>query len=119
MQLTAQRIALDLHEAGFAVQVSSFSTAQSQLALVKIPMQGSDPAAILEQMLRALGQSEPVTARLPEALYKTERDFLDRHTAIPLLDLPRAYATGPRVRDFHLRADGTPDLASTSLEGVQ
>jgi hypothetical protein len=42
--------------------------------------------------------------------------LIDRHTLVPLLNLPRAYATGARMRDFHLRADGEPDLAAASLE---
>jgi peptide/nickel transport system substrate-binding protein len=119
MQLAAQRIALNLHEAGFTVQVSSAPGAQAQLTLRKIPLEGADPAAALEDLLRAFGQNDPVADEGPVALYRIEREFLDRHTVIPLLDLPRAYATGARVRDLHLHVDGTPDLASASLEDAQ
>ena len=42
-----------------------------------------------------------------------------RRQLIPLLDLPRAYAIGARVRDLRLRADGTPDLADASLEDAR
>jgi hypothetical protein len=35
---------------------------------------------------------------------------------VPLIALPRACASAPRVRDLYLRADGTPDLANASLE---
>jgi hypothetical protein len=45
-----------------------------------------------------------------------EREFLQMHTLIPLLYLPRAYAVGGRVRDFSLSPDGTPLLASVSLQ---
>jgi hypothetical protein len=30
-----------------------------------------------------------------------------------------AYASGARIRDLQLRADGTPDLAGTSLEDAR
>ena len=52
----------------------------------------------------------------PAGLYKTERDFLETHTLIPLLYLSRAYAVSGRVRDLRLSVDGTPQLADASLE---
>jgi hypothetical protein len=45
-----------------------------------------------------------------------EHEFLDTHTLIPLLYLPRAYAVGGRVRDLRLSPDGAPQLADVSLE---
>jgi hypothetical protein len=57
-----------------------------------------------------------VPSQTPTTLYRAERDYLERSTLVPLVDLPRAYAIGARVRDLQLRADGTPDLASASIE---
>jgi peptide/nickel transport system substrate-binding protein len=129
MQLAAQRIALNLGEAGFNVQVTGASAAQhADLLLRRIPMGGGAPGAALEQMLRNLGQvGQPgqfgqavvVPEQTPSALLKAEQDFLSQKTVIPLLELPRAYAVGGRIRDFKLHADGTPDLAGTSLEDSQ
>jgi len=117
MQLAAQRIALNLHEAGFDVQVAVPRTAQHpDLILRKLPLLGAEPAAAMEILLRSAGEAVSIADRSPLALYRAEREFLDRKTLVPLLDLPRAYASGPRVRDLALRADGTPDLASASLE---
>jgi MarR-like DNA-binding transcriptional regulator SgrR of sgrS sRNA len=120
MQLAAQRIALNLREAGFSVQVvSSPSSLRPDLALLTLPIEGADPAAALETLLRCLGENVPVAGRNPNALFRAEHDVLDLHTIVPLLDLPRAWAVGSRVRDVRLRADGTPDLAGASLEGTQ
>jgi peptide/nickel transport system substrate-binding protein len=116
MQLAAQRIALNLREAGFNLQVAASPNAQADLTLRKFPIEDSDPAATLQNLLYSARDSDPIVDATPAALYKTEREFLNRHTLIPLLALPRAYAVGGRVRDFHLRADGTPDLADASLE---
>lgn len=115
MQLAAQRIALDLREAGFTVQMIA-SGQHSQLTLRRMMLEGGDAGAMLEATQRAAG--EPVVAAGDDAnaLYKAEREALERHTLIPLLDLPRAYATGARVRDVHMNADGMPDLANASLE---
>ena len=117
MQLAAQRIALNLREAGFDVQPAARKAPQqADLALRLLPLHSSDPGAAMEILLHAAGEQAPVADRSPLALYRAERDFLARSTLVPLLDLPRAYAIGPRVRDFELLADGTPDLASASLE---
>jgi peptide/nickel transport system substrate-binding protein len=111
MQLAAQRIALNLREAGFDVQVTSAS--HTDLMLRTIPLASTYPAAALESVLRASGEATPLAATSPTAVYRAEHDFLDRKTLVPLLDLPRACAFGTRVRDLTLRSDGTPDLANT------
>ena len=115
MQLAAQRIALNLREAGFNVQVIA-GTQHGDLNLRAFALEGRDPQSALESLLRATGQATPLDDAASAALYKAEREFLDRHTLIPLLYLPRAYAISERLRDLRLDAAGTPDLANASLE---
>ena len=62
------------------------------------------------------GPDDLLLDQSPAGLYKVEREFLETHTLIPLLDLPRAYAIGGRVRDLRLGADGSPLLANAALE---
>ena len=119
MQLAAQRIALNLREAGFNVQMASPGAHYADLILRKLPVAGTDAAAALEQVMRSAGEPNPVTETAPMAIFKLEQTYLDEKKLIPLLDLPRAYAKGPRVRDLHLRSDGTPDLADASLEDTR
>jgi peptide/nickel transport system substrate-binding protein len=117
MQLAAQRLALNLREAGFDVQaIDVHHSPHPDLILCKLPLEGADASAALEVLLRAAGETVPASKPSPITLFHTEREFLDRKTLVPLLDLPRAYAIGSRVRDLKLRADGTPDLAAASLE---
>jgi ABC-type transport system substrate-binding protein len=116
MQLAAQRIALNLREAGFDVQVSGVPN--PDLLLRSIPLASSDPAAALESVLRTLGEAAPIAATSPTAIYRAEHDFLDRKTLVPLLDLPRACAIGAHVRDLALDSDGTPDYASAWIEAT-
>lgn len=120
MQLAAQRIALNLHEVGFnaVVAAQGSNSARADLTLRRFPLAGADPSAVLDEVLRSAGDSLLASDANPTSLYKTERTFLDQHTLIPLVDLPRAYALGPRVRDLHLIAEGRPDLADASLEDV-
>ncbi len=113
MQLAAQRIALNLREAGLNVQATGQG---GDLKLRTFALESRDPQAALESLLRDAGEPSPIEDASPAALYKAERGFLDRRTLVPLLYLPRAYAASGRVRDLHLDAAGTPDLAGASLE---
>jgi peptide/nickel transport system substrate-binding protein len=117
MQLAAQRIALNLRDAGFNVQVGNAGAAQHvDLTLRRVALEASEPGAALESVLRSAGLGVPVNEDAPEGVYKIEREVLDTHRIIPLLYLPRAYAVGGRVRDLRLSADGAPQLADVSLE---
>ena len=115
LQLAAQRIALNLHEAGFNVQMAT-GTQRGNLVLRTFALQSRDPQSGLESLLRAEGQAAPTPDSLPASLYKVEHEFLERKTLIPLLYLPRAFAASGRMRDLHLDPAGTPDLADASLE---
>jgi peptide/nickel transport system substrate-binding protein len=120
MQLAAQRIALNLREAGFNVQVMNARSApHTDLSLRTLPLMGASSADALAILLHSVGVNAPVATQTSVALFRAEHDFLDLKTLVPLISLPRAYAVGGRVRDLRLRTDGTPDLAGVSLEGAQ
>jgi MarR-like DNA-binding transcriptional regulator SgrR of sgrS sRNA len=117
MQLAAQRIALNLREAGFNVQVAGSGRPQhTDLVLLRLTLASSQPRAGLESLLRGVGVATPVQENDPAGLYRVEREFLETHTLIPLLYLPRAYAASGRVRDLRLSPDGAPLLGEVSLE---
>jgi hypothetical protein len=119
MQLAAQRIALNLREVGFNVQVAAPGPARhTDMVLLRLALSSNQPQAALESLLRGVGVASPVVEDSSAGLYKVEREFLQTHTLVPLLYLPRAYAVGGRVRDFNLSADGTPLLAGVSLQDV-
>jgi MarR-like DNA-binding transcriptional regulator SgrR of sgrS sRNA len=117
MQLAAQRIALNLHEAGFNVQVVGAGPGHhSDLMLRQLPLEGTQPSAALESVLRAAGQNNQVEEQSLASIFKVEREVLSCNALIPLLYLPQAIAVSGRVRDLRLGADGAPDLAGISLE---
>ncbi len=120
MQLAAQRIALNLHDAGFTVRVVPLltglnATQRADLVLRELPIAGGTPAATLEWMLHNLGLNTPVAPTEPVAAFQAEHDFLEQHAVIPLLFLPRAWAASSRLRDLRLNADGVPDIADANL----
>jgi len=117
MQLAAQRIALNLHDAGFSVQVIAAGGARpADLILRTLPLASNQPRAALESIMHGAGAQTPVLEQTPAELFRVEREFLETHTLIPLLYLPRAYAVGGRVRDLRLGTDGTPLLAGAALQ---
>ncbi|MGA7525452.1 MAG: ABC transporter substrate-binding protein [Acidobacteriaceae bacterium] len=116
LHLAAERLALNLEEAGFTVQVAG-SRQPAALTLRRVHLEAASPAAALDEMLAQFGQNGTVTATDPVSLWQTERSVLESETIVPLLWLPRAWATGERVRDLRLSADGAPLVADASLEG--
>ena len=118
MHLAAERLALNLHEAGFTLQVAA-SDPSAALTLRRAHLEAASPAAALDEMMAHFGQNGTVTATGPESLWQTERSVLDNETIVPLLWLPRAWAAGDRVRDLRLSPDGAPLLADASLEGAK
>lgn len=116
IQLAAQRIVLNLREAGFNVQIVPGGPRHADLILRRFRLEGGEAGAVLENVLRLAGQRTIPSGTTPEALYRSEREFLDRKTLIPLLHLPRATAISAGVRDAHLLANGVLDLADISLE---
>jgi peptide/nickel transport system substrate-binding protein len=120
MELAAARLALNLHEAGFNVQVA-VATARptSPLMLQKVHLEATGERAALDEMLAHLGQNGTVTGTDAAGLWQEERGVLDNNQVVPLLWLPRAWAVGERVRDLRLLSDGTPDLSDASLEGAK
>jgi peptide/nickel transport system substrate-binding protein len=115
MQLAAQRIALNLREAGFNVQTATGAD-QADLILRTLSLESSDPQSALESILHAAGQTIPIPDSAPATLYKIESESLRTNTLIPLLYLPRAWAISGRLRDLRLDAAGFPALADSSLE---
>jgi ABC-type transport system substrate-binding protein len=117
MQVAAERLALNLHEAGFNVQVAGpGARPAAALALRRVHLEATGPQAALDEMLARFGQNSNVNGTDVAALWQEERGVLNTETVVPLLWLPRAWAVGERVRDLRLSSDGEPLLADASVE---
>jgi peptide/nickel transport system substrate-binding protein len=124
VQLAADRIALNLREAGFRVQVANRSTnaetsAAPELELKRIHLESGEAQAALAQMLAAFNQPLTDEDADPATVYREEASFVKTHEAVPLLYLPRTYGVGARVHGLRLSADGVPLLADVSLEDAK
>lgn len=118
MRLAAERLALNLHEAGFNVKMASPGTPPA-MDLQLIHLEETDPRAALDEMLAAFSLNTKVSGTGAQALWRAEKSNLQSNTVIPLLWLPRAWAVGERVRDIRFSPDGEPLLADASLEGAK
>jgi peptide/nickel transport system substrate-binding protein len=119
MQVTAQRLALNLREAGFNIKTAApGSTAYSDIVLRKLPIVGLDAAGVLGRTLLVAGQPPAISAHNLQDIFEVEQDILSRHLIIPLVDLPRAYAVSGRVRNLTLTGYGIPDFAGISVEST-
>jgi peptide/nickel transport system substrate-binding protein len=120
LQLTADRIALNLREAGFRTQVVPPSQSpNADLVLRRISLEEADPRAALFEVLGKFGHAAAVNSGDAAELYRTERDFLGQSTVVPLLYLPKAYAVGERVRELRLGVDGIPLIGAAAIESAK
>lgn len=118
MHLAGERLALNLHEAGFNVRMAP-PGAPTAITLRLVHLDQIDPRAALDEMLAAFKLNATVSGSNSRSLWQEENSALQPDTVVPLLWLPRAWALGERVRDIRLSPDGEPMLADVSMEGTK
>jgi hypothetical protein len=117
LQLTAERLALNLRDAGWNVKVvPAAGNANAELSLRRVHLEAGDAPSALREMMETFGGPTVEDTTDSAVLYRAERGFLQAHTIVPLLYLPRAYGISGRVHNLALGVDGTPLYAGASLE---
>ncbi len=120
LQLVAERLALNLRDAGWNVRVvSQAANPDAELALRLVHVEAADAASVLRETIEDFGGTPRDEGTDPSALYRSERSFLQSHTVVPLLYLPRAYGVSGRVHNLVLAPDGIPLVANVSLEDAK
>jgi len=113
-QSIAERIAVDVREAGGAVAVVATKPgllANEDARFVRLRMTSPQPRDALERYLRFLGpilgaNADPVQGATPQQIYDTERAIVSTYRIVPLVWLPEAYGVSMRVRDWKTPAPG-------------
>jgi peptide/nickel transport system substrate-binding protein len=116
----ADRVAVNLREAGIMVQVSGqpadgkakLPAADSRL--VRHRVAGPNPAAALAEMLHALGEPDANPETL-EQVYEAERSPIGAFRVIPLVHVSETFGLGLPVRDWMAPRWGGWDLADVWL----
>ncbi len=99
----ADRVAVNLKEAGIAVQVSgqpaAGKSAPADLRLVRRRIAVPDPGIALAELLTSFGEPAADLETLEQA-YAAERAPIDAFRIIPLVHVSESYGLSPQVRDW-------------------
>jgi peptide/nickel transport system substrate-binding protein len=120
LQLIAERLALNLRDAGWTVRVvSQTTTPNAELSLRLLHIESADSQSVLQETARDFGGMLRADNSDPATLYSAEHSILQSHSVVPLLYLPRAYGVSTRVHNLVLSPDGIPLLPNASLEDAR
>jgi peptide/nickel transport system substrate-binding protein len=116
----ADRVAVNLREAGIMVQTSGQTgnakpkQAAADMRLVRRHILAPEASAALSELLSALGENVS-SLDTPDAQYAAERASIDAYRVIPLVHISENYGLGPQVRDWMAPRWGGWDLANIWL----
>lgn len=105
LRAVADRVAVNLREAGIMVQVPGQSAAgkpkptAADLRLVRHHLAAPDPALALSELLRSLGEAA-VGLETLEQVYAAERAPIEAFRIIPLVHVSENYGLSLQVRDW-------------------
>ena len=120
LQLVADRLRLNLRDAGWSVQVvPQAANPNPELSLRLLHVEATDAQSALRETLGDFGAASHDDLSDPLSLYRAESAFLQSHTVVPLLYLPRAYGVSTRVHNLVLSPSGAPQLANVSVEELR
>jgi len=100
----AERIAVDVREAGIRVRTVAGAAPAAEWRLVRQRVAAQRPGPALAGLAAALGLPARETSS-PEDVYRWERELVDEARVIPLFHLPEIYGLGPRVRNWQGRLE--------------
>jgi len=101
----AERVAVNLKEAGIAVQLSAQTTGSASkpsagdMRLVHQRIASPEIGVALPTLLASLGEPSAVL-ETPAQAYAAERAPIDSFRVIPLVHVSESYGLGPQVRDW-------------------
>jgi peptide/nickel transport system substrate-binding protein len=101
----AERVAVNLKEAGIAVQLSTQTSGSAMkppagdVRLARQRIVSPDPAVALSALLDSIGEPTTVPETLDQA-YAAERAPIDAFRLIPLVHVSESYGLSPQVRDW-------------------
>lgn len=116
----ADRVAVNLREAGIIVRVTEQSTsgaaasAAGNLRLIRRRLSSPDAAAALSELLASFGDSGGEMQTLEEVC-AAEQAVIEAYRVIPLVHVSESYGLSPQVRDWMAPRWGGWDLADVWL----
>ena len=132
-RLAAERIAVDVREAGIIIQPYAESHINSKAArasinadavLLRVPLQSLDPSVALAARMDDLGlplesTSAILGASRPEDLLDIERKLLENNRVFPVAHVPQALWLNSTAHNWQQELNGTWNLDQLWLEGAR
>jgi len=132
-RLAAERIAVDVREAGIIIQPYAESHINSKAArasinadavLLRVPLQSLDPSVALAARMDDLGlplesTSAILGASRPEDLLDIERKLLESNRVLPVAHVPQALWLNSTAHNWQQELNGTWNLDQLWLEGAR
>src|ERR1041385_3646096 len=132
-RLAAERIAVDVREAGIIIQPYAESHINSKAArasinadavLLRVPLQSLDPSVALAARMDDLGlplesTSAILGASRPEDLLDIERKLLENNRVLPVAHVPEALWLNSTAHNWQQELNGTWNLDELWLEGAR
>ncbi len=122
-QQVAERIALNVREAGLNIQtfgeMMSVRSGNADMRLVRVHLASADPATALAVITADLDLPAPSPAATPEQFYAAERALLQDFRVVPLVVVPQSVGLGARVHDWTELPSGAWQLEDVWLEAGQ
>ena len=116
-QLIAERVALNVRDAGIMLKTAA-SPAASDVRLLRIPLASAQPQVALRAVAEGAGLPSPqFQGTSPEELYQREAEILQSARVIPLAHVPQACALAPGVNGWRGARFGVYPLANVWLSG--
>jgi peptide/nickel transport system substrate-binding protein len=113
----AERIAVDVREAGVVLQAMPGGKADMRLA--RAQLSSLDPLQALSDFAAALALPAPLklsAGSAPEAPYQAERKLLENYRVVPLFHVAQIVGLGPQVHNWDSRPWGNWRLDGVWLE---
>jgi peptide/nickel transport system substrate-binding protein len=106
-RLIAERVALNVRDAGITMNAVTSSTSTSaDIRIARATVASLNPAVALNALVARFDIMPPVNSSSLEKLYADERAALQTFTAIPLVHVPSITAVKDRVRNWTSTATG-------------
>jgi len=132
-KLVAERIAVDVREAGIVVTPYAEAHVNSRAArsqinadavLLRLPLRSVEPSIALTALTDDLGffaETAPAIlgATRPEDLFEAERKLLENHRIVPVAHLPQAVWLNSNVHNWQQLATGAWQLDQLWVEGAR
>lgn len=99
LQLVAERIALNLRDAGVTAKIAA-TPDRADLVVRRTTLTSGDAGAAVREIVSGFNIEPQPSADSPQRVYEQQRAILEEHLVVPLAFLPRTWVVSARLRNW-------------------